>query len=266
MRSSFLVAAAASIGALVAGVPSCTPFERGAEPDLSDGGPVGDAHSGSVVDASDSSMPGSFCAGQNVLLCDDFERSDVAGGWTLESGTGKASLAIDDTVAASSSRSLRSSLSSEDSWRFLRYPLQANARRIEVSFAMRFASEVRGAQFVAFGFEDTPKNRIYVSWAGGSNPSVLRLVEQDDLADPTGIERYFSEDLGPPPMGRFVRYTLEVDLEAKEARVTSEDPAVSGTLHLTLPHSQPSFVGIGNIYAAARKEDVSVWFDDVVIR
>lgn len=205
-----------------------------------------------------------FCADKPDAFCDDFERADAAdvkGPWSEKlASTGNATLVIATDFSASPSGSLRVSFpAGPASGQALALAVGQATTALSIGFAMRL-EELPGiaggnddyVQLVAVRFAGS---EIYLAaWKDGG----FQVVEQRD-----GTVTHATLP-GAGPFNQFVRYQLEVDTNARTATFSSEKATV--TLPLTLGHSLPSSIKLGNSYANARKKGGYAWFDDVVIR
>jgi len=232
---------------------ACSPFGSGIEDGAQDGGRP-DGASGPAI---------GICADAGDAFCDDFEREEVTGAWTVHHRSGSSTLTIDDAHASSPSRSLRVFMPAggNASAHWISYPSKANARTFELSFSMRFASLPDATvELASIAFGDG--GEVSLTWQAARGQ--LLIGEQDDPDGGTG--RYNTAAIGVPPIGAFIRYDLIVDLDQKKVRLATSAPGLGGGLTLKFHHASSQQVSIGSIDADRPSADWTVWFDDVVIR
>ena len=245
--------------AVAGSAQACAPFGSNEVAGAPDGGGSNDA----AAAGPDGASPGQgFCADAGAAFCDDFERSEIGGAWGAENSLGASSLVIDDAFSASASRSLRVfAPMGADSAHVLTRPTRVGATVFHLSFAMRLAElPAAGCQFAAVNFAG--RNKVYLTWNQGA--ARLSLNEQD-FPDGGTEDILFDEPVGVPPVGRFVRYDLRVDVGANIATLETDEPGLRATMQLRIPHLGPLHFAIGNVYTKPSTRDRTVWFDDVRI-
>jgi hypothetical protein len=222
------------------------------------GGPDTSSSDASAADATDA-MPradSGFCA-TVTTFCDDFERTTVQSPEWMSINID--SLAIDTTTSTSPTRSLRTTIPPTGgvaNGALIRsFPPAARILRASMSIRVDELS-MNDAQYFVFLF---PSSRyVYLVSNAGSG---FRLAEQDLNA----AANYKDKALSPqPPLGRFVRYTVVVDLDAHRAKVTT-DVGSTVELELTFSHAPPAAFRVGTPYSQPQPSTTFAWFDDLTM-
>lgn len=255
-RSKVVGATALAAAAVIAcgsfGAVDGSPTDAG-PPDASR---TDDASSGDATDGTTPRADSGFCA-TVTSFCDDFERIAVESpAWTsINIGT----LAIDDTISTSPTRSLRTMIPPAGGFAngalIRSFPEAARILRASMSIRVDELS-TNDAQYFVFVFQ--ADRYVYLVSKAASG---FRLAEQDLHAKPD----YKDTPLTPqPPLGTFVRYSVVVDLDAKRAKLTT-DVGSSADLVLSFDHAPPASFRVGTPYSQPQPKTTFAWFDDVTM-
>jgi hypothetical protein len=189
-----------------------------------------------------------------TYLCDTFEREVLIGSWT-EVTTNGAKLELDPTSSASPTRSLRVTVPAGGNLNAALSKQVSTKRRMGASFSLR-VDALPSAPIIAVGFYfGNVVDSIQLRLA----PSGLVIGE---LVRPDGGDNYTQLGLGMPPMGKFVRYTLTFDLDAKQIRLKSPS-GFDQQKPIAATHGELDTFRVGAMYSDGQSTVATFAIDDV---
>lgn len=206
----------------------------------------------------------SIGCGASFALCDDFERSEPAGGrfgWIATNGG--AFVSIDSNHARSPSRSLKlvvpaSPDASSPSLRgYLTHNVAPSTRTFRVAFSVLAEADVPDVQLAMIGFDGL--TNLFVDVLGGK----VRMVEQQESGPKP--QPFYVHESTQLVVGRWTRIELDVDVNAKKMTLHRDDVDTDLVVALKVTFPNTVAVRIGATFAESRMAPATFYYDDVGI-